>query len=338
MATFDKNLSRLPNLPDHALIGEASKIPVNAATPVISVSPIVLPAPDRIIDLHLRVSAPVTGTNLPIIILSHGQGSSNNLSSLNGYAPVVNFWAAHGFVVIQPNHLSSKTLNLGPGSAPDAPLFYKSRVLDLKDVLDRLDEIEAAFPQIQGRLDRSAIAVAGHSMGGHSASLLLGARTKDSSDGSEINLFDARIKAGVLLGTPGDGRDGEGLSEMAKENFQFLVAHAHAEMVTPTLVVIGDKDGFPKLTTRGAEWHADAYNFSKGPKSLLTAVGGKHILGGVSGYDASETDDESPERLAMVQRLSWAYLRSTLYPEDPAWSEACKAMEGLPGLGKVENK
>lgn len=59
----------------------------NSPTPVLSVSPVVLPAPGRAVDLQVRVSAPVTGSELPVILLSHGLGFSNNLSSLNGYAP-----------------------------------------------------------------------------------------------------------------------------------------------------------------------------------------------------------------------------------------------------------
>ncbi|KAJ5937905.1 hypothetical protein N7454_004247 [Penicillium verhagenii] len=331
--------ARLPNMPDHALIGEAAKIPIKAPTPVISVSPIVLSAPDRIIDLHIRVSAPTIGENLPIVLLSHGQGRSNNLSSLNGYGPLVNFWAARGIVVIQPSHLSSKTLNLGPGTAPDAPLFYRSRVLDMKLILDNLDKIEAAFPQLQGRLDHSRIAVAGHSMGGHTASLLLGARCIDPIDGSEINLHDRRIKAGVLLAAPGDGRNGDGLSELVKQKFEFMTTQSHAEMETPTLVVIGEEDGAAFLTTRGAEFHADAYHFSKGPKSLLTISGGKHGLGGISGYDTAEAvDDESPQRVGVTQRLTWAYLYSQFYPEDSAWVTAVDALDKVPSLGKVESK
>ena len=45
------------------------------------------------------------------------------------------------------------------------------------------------------------------------------------------------------------------------------------------------------------------------------------MLGGISGKDAKLTTDESPERVAAVQRLSLAYLRSILYPEDPAWRD-----------------
>ncbi|WP_068047849.1 hypothetical protein [Nocardia speluncae] len=56
-----------------------------------------LPAPARGEDLRVRVSAPVTGQNLPITLLSHGYSSS-----LDGYGPLADYWAAHGFVVLQP--------------------------------------------------------------------------------------------------------------------------------------------------------------------------------------------------------------------------------------------
>jgi predicted dienelactone hydrolase len=154
---------------DHALIGQAKALPVISPTPAFSISPIVLPAPSRLVDLRLRVSAPITGTNLPIILFSHGHGKSNNLSSLNGYGPLYDFWASHGFVVIQPTHLSSKTLNFDD-STPGAPLFWKERVNDIKLIIDQLDAIEEAVPYIKGRLDRSKIAVAGHSAGGHTSS------------------------------------------------------------------------------------------------------------------------------------------------------------------------
>lgn len=335
-----KTTARLPNLKDHVLIGDANKIPISPATPVISINPLVLPAPDRIIDLHIRVSVPSTGTNLPIILLSHGQGQSNNLSSLNGYSPVANFLAAHGFVVIQPTHLSSKTLSLGPEAGADAPLFWHSRVLDMKLILDRLDDIEAGFPVLKTRLDHDRVAVVGHSMGGHTASMLLGARKINSTTGPEgLDLSDPRIKTGVLLAPPGDGNGGEGLTPLVRENYTFLAEHSHAEMAGPALVVVGDSDASAYLTTRGAEYHVDAYYRSRGPKALLTVAGGYHGLGGVSGYDTAEaTDDESPQRLAMVLRLTWAYLRSTLYSGDQAWSVACGALESLPALGKVESK
>ncbi|MCZ4120942.1 alpha/beta hydrolase family protein [Streptomyces sp. H39-S7] len=310
--------------------------PAGSSTPVLSVGPVVLPTPDRAVDLQIRVSAPMTGDDLPVILLSHGQGYSNHLSSLNGYAPLVNFWAAHGFAVIQPTHLSSRTLSLDP-ETPGAPLHWRSRAEDMTRVLDRLDAIEAAVPALRGRLDHHRVAVAGHSMGGHTASLLLGARLTDPDDGTVVNLAEPRITAGVLLAAP--GRGGDALSKSTAENFPFFLTTDFSEMTTPTLVVAGDQDASAHLTVRGPEWHTDPYVLAPGPKSLLTLFGAEHGLGGVSGYDVAETTDENPGRVSAVQRLTWAYLRTQFYPGDSAWQTACDALTaGAAPLGRVESK
>ncbi|MDQ0793223.1 chlorophyllase [Streptomyces sp. B1I3] len=305
-------------------------------TPVHSVAPVVLPVPGRPVDLEMRVSAPVTGTGLPVVLLSHGQGYSHHLSSLNGYAPLADFWAAHGFVVIQPTHLSSTTLSLD-ADTPGAPLYWRSRAEDMRHILDRLDVIEAAVPQLIGRLDPGKVAVAGHSMGGHTASLLLGARLTDPHDGAEVDLADARIKAGVLLAAP--GRGGDALSASTAENFPFLLTTDFSRMTTPALVVAGDRDASAHLTVRGPDWHADPFTLAPGPKTLLTLFGAEHGLGGISGYDVAETTDENPARVSAVQRLTWAYLRSELHPGDAAWQAACDALTAGPGpLGSVTSK
>ncbi|MFI9362813.1 alpha/beta hydrolase family protein [Kitasatospora sp. NPDC053057] len=304
--------------------------------PVLSVSPMVLPTPGRAVDLQLRVSAPVTGSDLPIILLSHGQGPSNHLSSLNGYAPLADYWASHGFAVIQPTHLSSRTLRLAPDT-PGAPMYWRSRAEDMTRILDRLDEIETAVPQLRGRLDRGRVAVAGHSMGGHTASLLLGARLTDPQDGTEVDLTEPRIKAGVLLAAP--GRGGDALTRFTTENYPFFLTTDFSRMATPTLVVAGDDDPSPHLTVSGPAWHTDPYVLAPGPKSLLTLFGAGHGLGGVSGYDVAETTDESPERVAAVQHLTWAYLRTALHPGDPAWPTARRLLAAGPDpLGRVESK
>lgn len=58
----------------------------------------------------------------------------------------------------------------------------------------------------------------------------------------------------------------------------------------------------------------------------------------MGGWDAVETEDESPDRLAAVQRMAGEYLKRQVYEGDGAWVEACKALEGLSGLGEVRAK
>jgi predicted dienelactone hydrolase len=304
-------------------------------SPVLSFRPVTLPAPGRAVDLRLRVSAPATGSELPVVLLSHGLGFSNHLSSLYGYAPLADFWAAHGFVVIQPTHLDSRTLDLAP-DITGAPPHWRSRVEDMKRILDRLDAIEAAVPQLLGRVDRGKVAVAGHSMGGHTASLLLGARLTDTRDGKEVDLAEPRITAGVLLAAP--GRGGDALTDSVAGTYPFLLTTDFSTMTAPALVVAGDKDASAHLTVRGPDWHADPYVLAPGPKSLLTLFDAEHGLGGISGYDVAETTDENPARVAAVQRLTWAYLRTQLTPGDPAWQAACEALaDGPQAVGRVES-
>jgi dienelactone hydrolase len=298
-------------------------------TPTISVKPIVLPAPGRGEDLQVRVSAPTTGRDLPVVVFAHGFGSS-----LNGYAPLVDAWTAAGLVVVQPTHLDSRTLGLTPDD-PRYDEIWRIRIADLRRVLDELDGLLAAVPGLDGRVDARRIAVAGHSWGGQTASTLLGARVLDADGRPGEDFSDARITAGVLLSTTGEG--GDDLSPFAAEHFPFMNP-TFAAMATPALVVAGDHDDSP-LTTRGPDWFTDPYALSPGPKSLLTLFGGEHGLGGVSGYDAAETTDESPERVALLQRVTSAYLRSALGIDDADWTavRAELADAGTP-LGRLESK
>jgi hypothetical protein len=315
-------------------INTAEYIPVSKPTPFMSVSPIIIPAPWREVSLELKVTAPLTGKNLPLILLSHGHGASTYLSSLRGYNPLAEFYAAHGFVVIQPTHQSSKALGLDP-QGPEGPLFWRSRAQDLRLIIDNLAKIEAAVPGLGGRIDRNRIGGVGHSMGGHSVAMLAGMIVPDPVDGKAWDLTDPRMKAGVLLAPPGNGSE---LAPYASEHYKVLRNTDFAKMTRQVLVVAGDLDQTDNFSKK-VDWRADAYTFSPGPKSLLTMFGAKHALGGVSGYDVRESQDDDPERLGVVQRMSWAYLRSALYPGDASWREACVALAASSKPhGKVESK
>lgn len=295
---------------------------------IVSIAPITLPSPGRGIDLHVRVSFPVAGDALPVIIFSHGNGQS-----FHAYGPLADYWAAQGFAVIQPTHLDSRMLGLAQDD-PRRPKFWRFREQDLAAVLDGLDRIENEAMMIRARLDHSRIAVAGHSWGGQTASTLLGATHPDPDSGSVVNGKDNRVKAGVLLATPGRG---DALTEHAARTYPFMYPD-FSTMTAPTLIIVGDRD-VGRLSTRGAEWWRDAYDLSPSPKALFTAFGGEHALGGIPGYEARETTDERPRRVAAIQRLSTSFLRSALYPGDPAFSDtvATLAADAAPE-GSVETK
>lgn len=63
------------------LIDKARPLPVRDSVQTISVSPVVLQAPTRGQPLELRITAPVAGGDLPILLLSHGDGPSLYLPS-----------------------------------------------------------------------------------------------------------------------------------------------------------------------------------------------------------------------------------------------------------------
>ena len=138
-----------------------------------------------------------------------------------------------------------------------------------------------------------------------------------------------------MLAPPGNGSD---LAAFAAEHYAVLRKTTFADIAVPAFVVAGDLDSTANFSER-KDWRADAYTYSPGPKTLLTMFGAKHALGGVSGYDVAETQGQDSERLGVVQRLTWAYLRTALYPADSSWSEASAALASRANSqGKIESK
>lgn len=303
----------------------------NSVPASVSVRPVVLAAPERGTDLQVRVSAPLDGDRLPVVVFSHGFGWS-----MDGYTPLADFWATHGFVVVQPTHLDSTTLALAPDD-PRTPDIWRWRVDDLVRAIDDLDLIERAVPGLAGRVDHSRIAAAGHSWGATSASALLGARVLDGSGAPGEDMTDSRVDAGVLLALAGTG--GDALTPFAAQQFPFMNPDFTA-LTTPSLLVAGENDQ-SLLSVRGPDWWTDGYHQSPGAEGLLTMIGAEHSLGGiVTNLAAKEmAEHESPDKLALVQRVTTAFLNKALGVGHDDWAAVeGEFVGGAEPLGRLESK
>lgn len=295
-----------------------------------SVRKIALAAPDRGVDLEVRVTAPTTGERLPIVLFSPGMGFS-----MDAYGPLVDHWAEHGFVVIQPTHLDSISLGIPP-TDPRTPRMWRYRIEDLRRALDNLEALIGALPGLAGRIDAQRIAVAGHSYGATTASALLGARVLAPAGNPEEDFTDARVSSGALIALP--GLAGHELTPVAQQFFPFMTPDFD-HFTAPALFVAGDADQ-SVLSTRGPDWWADAYRHTKGEKSLLTVYGADHAFGGIHAYGTiPQTPADNPATVALVQLATTAYLQTALGTDSLAWQNAQSAISAeAPPKGEVSTK
>lgn len=276
---------------------------------IVAVKPIVVPTSDRPFPLTVKVTAPVTGEHLPVLVFSHG-----NAWSMDGYAPLVDRWAASGFVVVQPTHLDSRRHGIGFDD-PRFTSIWRTRVQDAHAVIDHLDEILiAAGGDLRPRVDIGLLAAAGHSWGGQTVGTLLGARVIGPDGVVGPDLAHPAVRAGALIATAGTG---DSLSEYAREHLPFMRPD-FSTMSTPALVVAGGKDD-SALSTRGPEWLTDAFHLSPGATDLMWIPDGEHTLGGIAGEAVRETTDENPARVALVADAVAAYLLDALGVSSAAW-------------------
>ncbi|MET7472954.1 chlorophyllase [Streptomyces sp. NPDC005648] len=270
---------------------------------VVAVKPIPVPAAERGgTGLEVKVTAPVDGTELPVIVFSHG-----NAWSMDGYEPLVDRWAAAGFVVVQPTHPDSRRNGIGLDD-PRFATIWRVRIADLHAVLDGLDGIlQQVVGGLISRVDRDRLAVVGHSWGAQTAGALLGARVFDSEGRPGEDFSHPAVKAGALIAATGTG---DTLTPFALKYLPFARPD-FSSMTTPALVVAGGKDQ-SAMSTRGPDWFTDAYHLSPAPKRLLTVAEAEHLFGGISGEAVRDTTDEDPARVVLVADAVSAYLHDVL--------------------------
>jgi predicted dienelactone hydrolase len=198
---------------------------------------IVLHDAQRNKDLHVKVTYPKADGKFPVIVFSHGFGGSKDT-----YASLTAYWAARGYVVIQPTHDDSIAQRKANGEIHGVmqgfstlredisdPAAWRNRTRDVSFVIDSLDEIERCVPGTAGKLDRSHIGVGGHSFGALTTELLGGLTFTPRGASKPESLADRRISA--LLVLSGAGPRQHGVTESSWEN-----------ITAPLMLMTGTRD------------------------------------------------------------------------------------------------
>ena len=196
--------------------------------------------------LQLRITFPKQDGPFPVIVFSHGLFGTND-----HYLMLTEFWASHGYVVIQPNHPDSMALGTRFGDFT-ATRCWAERPQQVSAVFDSLDQLVKQHPQLKGKMNDQRMGVGGHSFGAGTANLLAGAKVSYRRWGS--SLADERIKAALLMSPQGEG--------------DILNRQSWEQMKTPFMVLTGSKDESVR-TKKSPSWRRQPYELAPSRRQIL---------------------------------------------------------------------
>lgn len=132
------------------------------------------------VDLYLPQVAPQSRTDaaappFPLIVISHGLASDRY-----AFVYLARHLVSHGFAVAVLEHPGSNAERFqqffaGLAGPPDAKELI-NRPMDVKYVLDELQQMEKSDPKLQGKLNFQQVGAIGHSYGGYTVLSLAGAK------------------------------------------------------------------------------------------------------------------------------------------------------------------
>jgi predicted dienelactone hydrolase len=128
------------------------------------------------IDLYLPQTKDTVPASIPVVVISHGLGSSRA-----DFSDVAEYFATYGYAVALPEHIGSnhdlqQAVLAGRASEVFRVREFVDRPLDVSFLLDQLEQRNQT--EWQGRLNLQQVAAAGHSLGGYTV-LALGGATVD---------------------------------------------------------------------------------------------------------------------------------------------------------------
>jgi predicted dienelactone hydrolase len=236
-------------------------------------------------ELPLRIRYPREARQpAPLVIFSHGMGGS-----YDAFASLTEHWASHGYIVILPTHADSVRRQKRGGELLRDPRGYRRRVdpegrlADVRHILDSLDEIEKAVlgAAADGRtwIDRSRIAVSGHSAGALTAQMAIGVKVRTRSSLRLQNLGDPRLAAAIII-------SGQGTTN------RMFSKDSWSALTQPMLVITGSLDTSPASDETPASRRHPYEYAPAGDKYLLFIDGATH-----SSYQGNDRQARNTARL-----------------------------------------
>jgi predicted dienelactone hydrolase len=236
----------------------------------------------RRLAVHIYAPDPMPAS-APVIIFSHGLGNSRH-----GYRYLGEHWASHGYVSVHPGHpdLNETALKRRGWWWLFRKGFDRKNWIDIpKDlsfVIDQLEKDDALPRALRGHIDRSAIGVAGHSLGAYGALALSGLRVL-FPDGSVMNFRDPRVRAAVEISM--------------SENFQ---PASYTDIAIPILHITGTRDWDLLYATWARKRRVPYNSIHRDDQYLVVVRGANH----------STFSDDEPVAVKVATLLFWdSYLR-----------------------------
>lgn len=210
--------------------------------------------------IPLRIYMPRAEGRVPLIVFSHGLGSSRE-----GAAYLGSSWASKGYVVVHLQHPDSdSSLNWFQlyRASYDRRVF-RNRPLDVTFVLDQLMTRgpDPVLSRTAARIDFDHIGVGGHSYGAYTSLVVAGGLVK-VDDGPRISLQDRRVDAIVALSSP---------------RMKALTSKEAYEPITvPVLHMTGTKDSSWIFRTKPHHRRIPFQSITRAEQYLVTMEGAMH--------------------------------------------------------------
>lgn len=249
-------------------------------------------------SMNVRVTAPKTGRALPVLLFSHGAHFDST-----AYARFCGLLADQSFVVVQPTHPDA---HLDNGDPRMARVWYE-RALQFIRFLDLGPAIVDKMEAFEGRINWTQIVAAGHSFGGHTIALLMGARPRTADN--EHCLVAHQLQAGVMLAPPGTVDKTTEIGKAAP-----YLNLSYNSISEPTLVVAGKLDDSAHVQ-RDWRWHADPFSLGSNQAQLLALPNSGHYLYGISGIAEREQGEPLDEDMVgLIAAAVGAFLKNAIEP------------------------